>query len=101
MPKGRRVKPSSARTERARATTDELTSTANVFVASADRIHLFAAENDDGTFRVDESVRRDPDLFLAWLQVNEPESVLDAESARINALNGNGRRLYPDHADRR
>jgi hypothetical protein len=45
------------------------------------------AEHEDGGFRVDESVRRDPELFLAWLRKNEPTSVYPDDVAEIHARN--------------
>lgn len=55
-------------------------------VTTRDRLHLFAGEGEEG-FTAPESVRKDPDLMLAWCERYEPESVLDDATALVRATN--------------
>jgi hypothetical protein len=55
-------------------------------VTARDRLHLFAGEGEEG-FTAPESVRKDPDLLLAWCERYEPESVLVDATALIKATN--------------
>jgi hypothetical protein len=55
-------------------------------ITSADRLHLFAGEGEEG-YTAPASIRADPERMLEWCRRYEPESVLDEQDAWIAALN--------------